>query len=96
MSTTRVFSFPLVVHFLSVNVSPLISVVYSANASLTRQPANKQMPNSALSRGLTNPLVNNFLNSSWVSTSPCPLPLTFITLDFTHFHQITRYLHQET
>lgn len=77
MSTTRVFSFPLVVHFLRVKVSPLMSPVWSAKASLIRQPANKQMPNSALSRGVTNPSVNSCFNSSWVRTFPCPLPLTF-------------------
>ena len=64
MSTTRVLSLPLVVDFLKVNVSPLISVVWSAKASDTRQLVNKQMPNGTLSRGVRNPSVNSRLNSS--------------------------------
>ncbi len=77
--------------FLRVKVPPLMSVVWSANASDTLQPANKQMPNSALSRGVTSPSVNNFLNSLCDNTLPCPLPETFITLAHTSFSQITRY-----
>ena len=77
-STTRVFSLPLVVDFLKVNVSPLISVVWSASASDTRQPVNKQMPNKARSREVRNPKVNSRRNSSAVKIFPCPLPLTFI------------------
>lgn len=51
MSTARVLSLPFVVDFLKVSVPPLMSVVWSAKASDTRQPVNKQMANSALSRG---------------------------------------------
>ena len=78
MSTTRVLSFPFVVDFLKINIPPMRSVVWSASASDTRQPVNKQMPNSALSRAEENPSVNSRFNSSWVRTFPCPLPLTFI------------------
>ncbi len=70
MSTTRVFNLPLVVDFLKVKVPPLISVVWSASASDTRQPVNKQMPNKARSRGDTNPEVNSSLNSSVVKIFP--------------------------
>jgi len=85
ISTTRVLSFPLVVDFLKVKVPPFMSVVCRANASDTRQPVNKQMANNALSRGVTSPSVNNCLNSCWVRTFPCPLPLTFISLALTSF-----------
>lgn len=78
ISTTRVLSFPLVVDFLKVNVSPMISVVWSASASDTRQPVNRQMPNKARSRGEVNPSLNSSLNSSGVRIFPCSLPLTFI------------------
>jgi hypothetical protein len=50
------------------------------------------MPNSARSRGEINPSLNSRLNSSWVRTFPCPLPLTFITFDITSFQHLTRYM----
>ncbi|MEH2240391.1 hypothetical protein [Nostoc sp.] len=36
-----------------------LEVVRSANASVTRQPLNRQIPNRARSRGLSNASVNN-------------------------------------
>jgi hypothetical protein len=80
ISTTRVFSLPLVVDFLKVKVPPLISVVSCAKASDTRQPVNKQMPNIARSRSVSNPSVNSSRNSSTVKIEPCPFPATRIGL----------------
>lgn len=80
ISMARVLSFPLVVDFLNVSVSPLMSVVWSLRASETRQPVYKQMPNKARSRSLVNPSLNNRLSSSEVRILARPLPLTFITL----------------
>ncbi|MHC5774371.1 MAG: hypothetical protein ACYTXP_10920 [Nostoc sp.] len=44
MSTIRVLCLPLVVDLLKVIAQHLISVVWSASASDTRQPVNRQIP----------------------------------------------------
>lgn len=49
MSTTRVREFALCGRLPESQCFTLMSVVESANASDTRQPVNKQMPNSTLS-----------------------------------------------
>lgn len=95
ISITRVRSLPLVVDFLKVRDPPLISVVWSASASDTRQPVNKQIPNSALSRCDRNPSVNNCLNSSGDKIFAWPFPETFIsrsTRGFQHHERNTYFV----
>ncbi len=88
ISTTRVLSLPLVVDFLKVKVSPLMSVVWSAKASDMRHPVNKQMPNKARSRGEVNLSLNNCLSSSEVRIFPCPLPATFVGAHLCHLTRL--------
>lgn len=50
-----------------------------ASAAIMRKLVKRQLPNSALSRNITSPSVNNSLNPFWISICPCPLLQTFVS-----------------